>query len=724
MFHHILIVNFATLLSTSHFLLRITFMPVYNQSRSRVIQIIFIAVFIVIIGQLINLQVFSGKYKIMADNNAIYRKVVYPDRGIIYDRKKRAVLENIIMFDLVVTPNEAKGIDTTAFCSLLNIDTADYKKRMRDLIFKNTSVKPSVFEPLLTQEMYSKLNENLYKFPGFVLQERSVRSYPYNVGANWLGYIAEVDTSFLRKHKEEGYEMGDYAGYTGIERSYEKVLMGQRGIKRLIRDNRSRLQGSYENGLYDTAAIAGKSLYSSIDVELQQLGEKLMTNKVGSIVAINPKTGGILCMVSAPNYNPNYLTGNQRRKHFSELFTDPRLPLYNRTISSRYSPGSTFKTLVGIIGLAEGVIDEKFTVSCSGAYYGCGTGKPKCLDPGTFKLEGAIAHSCNTYFATVFRKTLDQPQFGSADSGLAVFNQYASSFGLGNKLGVDLPSENRGNLPTPKYYRKIFGSRWQTCNIMSNAIGQGEVQTTIVQLANVMATIANKGYYYTPHLIDSIEGGDEFHQLDKFHEKHYTKGVADTVFDAVQDGMQGVMDYGTGAAVKVPGVVVCGKTGTVENYAKVNGKQEKQKNHSFFGAFAPRDNPQIAIAVICENAGFGATYSGPIASLLIEKYLKDSIVSKERKDKVESMAKTDLIPPLMKKELARMDSIKRAREKPVVEPVEETDSTSTEEDVKPQQDMPSDNPPAKDSNQPKKVNAAAILPLTDEKKNNSKKTRP
>ncbi len=689
-------------------------MPVYNQSRSRVIQIIFVIVFIIIIGQLINLQVFSSKFRIDADRNAMYRKVIYPDRGIIYDRKKRAVLENIKMFDLIVTPADTKGIDTLDLCNLLGIDTATYKKRIRDINIKNTSVKPSVFEPLLTPEMYARLNENIYKFPGFVLQERSVRSYPFNAAASLLGYIAEVDTSFLRKHKEEGYEQGDYAGYTGLERSYEKVLMGQRGVKILIRDKLSRLQGSYGNGIYDTAAVAGKSLYSSIDVELQQLGEKLMTNKVGSIVAINPKTGGILCMISAPTYNPNYLTGNQRRKHFGEMFTDPRKPLYNRTITSRYSPGSTFKTLVGIIGLAEGVIDERFTVSCSGAYYGCGTGKPKCLDPGTFQLTGAIAHSCNTYFATVFRRTLDQPQFGSADSGLAVFNQYASSFGLGSKLGVDLPSENRGNLPTPKYYRKIFGPRWQTCNIMSNAIGQGEVQTTIVQLANVMSTIANKGYYYTPHLIDSIEGGDEYGLLEKFTEKHYTKGVADTVFDAVQDGMQGVMDYGTGAGFKVPGVVVCGKTGTVENYAKVNGKQEKQANHSFFGAFAPRDNPKIAIAVICENAGFGATYSGPIASLMIEKYLKDSVAGKERQDKIESMAKTSLIPKLMRIEIARMDSIKRAKEKPVIEPVEE-DSTDKEEAVPLQQEAAPSSVPSKDSGNRKTVNtSAAILP--DEKK--------
>lgn len=713
--------------TTEYFTLRYFFstsMPVYNQSRSRVVQIIFVLVFIVIIGQLLNLQVFSSKYHQMADNNAIFRKVVYPDRGIIYDRKHKSVLENIKMFDLVVTPSEIpKTMDTMDFCNLMGIDTAAFKKRLLELRIKNTSVKPSVFEPLLTPEMHARMNENIYKFPGFILQERSVRSYPFNAAANLLGYIAEVDTGFLRKHQGEGYEQGDYAGYTGLERSYEKVLMGQRGIKQLIRDKLGRLQGSYGNGIEDTAAVAGKALYSSLDIELQQLGEKLMQNKVGSIVAIDPRTGGILCMVSAPTYNPNYLTGNQRRKHFSELFTDPRLPLYNRTITSRYSPGSTFKTMVGMIGLAEGVIGTQDHIGCSGRYYGCGTGKPKCLDPGYFKLNEAIAHSCNTYFATVFRRTLDQEQYGTPDSALAVFNTYASSFGLGSKLGVDLPSENRGNLPTPKYYRKIFGSRWQSCNIISNAIGQGEVQTTITQLANVMATIANKGYYYTPHLIDSIEGGDEYGLLEKFKEKHYTKGVSDSVFEAVQDGMQAVMEIGTGRGVQIEGITVCGKTGTVENYAKVNGKQEKQKDHSFFGAFAPRENPKIAIAVICENAGFGATYSGPIASLLIEKYLRDSIAGKERQAKVESMAKTNLIPKLMKIEIERRDSIRRAKENPVPEKMEE-DSTEKEENVPIQQDTTTPIKPIKDTSSKKKLTTVAmLLPWDEKKKTNHKKAK-
>lgn len=688
-------------------------MSVFNQSRSRVIQIIFTAVFIVIVIQLINLQAFSPKYKLAAENNAIYRQVVYPDRGIIFDRKKRSLLENTIMFDLVVTPSESKGTDTAWLCNLLNIDTIEYRRRMKDIIFKNTSVRPSVFESLLSPELYAKLNENMYKFPGFVLNERSARTYPFNTAGNVLGYIAEVDTSFLRKHKEEGYEMGDYVGRTGLERTYEKVLMGERGIKRLIRDNKSRLQGSYENGDFDTAKVAGKNLFLSLDVELQQLGEKLMSNKVGSIVAIDPKTGGILCMVSAPTYNPNYLTGSERRKHFSELYQDPRLPLVNRAVNASYSPGSTFKTVIGIVGLTEGVINEKTSVTCSGAFYGCGNGRPKCLDKGTFTLIPAIAHSDNTYFATVFKRILDQRRYDGADSALKVFNRYAFSFGLGHKLGIDIPTEQRGNIPVSSYYRKIFGQNWNSCNIISNAIGQGEVLTTLSQLANVMATIANKGWYYTPHFVDSIDGGDTYNLLKPYHIKHFTdSNIPDSVFEAVQTGMQGVMEFGTGAAVRIPGIVVCGKTGTVQNF----WKGQAQKDHAFFGAFAPRDNPKIAIAVMCENAGFGAQFAAPIASLMIEKYLRDSIAGKERNDKVEEVTKLNLIPARMKAAIAKIDSIKREKEKQIILQKlinEEIDSSSIDELVEPEMKIPTNK--RKDSIPKNKNNAVAVL-VNDEKK--------
>jgi len=634
-------------------------MSVFNQNRSRVVQTIFVVVFVIILLQLINLQIVSSKYRRAADENANLRKTIYPNRGIIFDRKKHSLLENIPMYDLIVTPSETKGLDTLAFCSLMDIDTIAYKKRIIKVINKTGSwVKPGTFEALLTPEKYARLSENMYRFPGFLLSERSVRSYPYNAAGNVLGYIAEVDTGFLRRHNGEGYEMGDYAGMTGLERTYEKVLMGQRGVKRLIKDKLSRNMGSYENGMFDTVAIAGKNLYSSLDIELQKLGEKLMKDKVGSIVAINPKTGGILCMVSAPTYNPNYLTGPERRKHFGELFTDPRKPLINRPVSNKSSPGSTFKTVVGIVGLAESVIDEHYSLTCGGAFWGCGNGKPKCLDKGTFDIKGAIAVSDNAFFATVYKKILDQNKYPNTDTALEVFNRYAHSFGLGSKLGVDLPSETKGNIPSSAFYRKMHSSKWNSCNIISNAIGQGEVEASLLQLANVMATIANKGHFYTPHLIDSIEGGDEFKLLDNYKIKHNVLNVPDSIFEVVHDGMQAVMEYGTGAAVKVEGITICGKTGTVENYTK----GEKQKDHAFFGAFAPRENPQIAIAVMCENAGFGSQSSAPIASLLIEKYLKDSITGNERKRLEERITNTKLIPKIMQLQIDAMEAARKAKQ--------------------------------------------------------------
>jgi penicillin-binding protein 2 len=634
-------------------------MPVFNQNRSRVVQTIFVAAFVLIILQLINLQIVSSKYRRAADDNANLRKVVYPNRGIIFDRKKHSLLENVIMYDLIVTPSETKGMDTLAFCNLMDIDTMAYKKRIIKIFNKTGSyVKPGIFESLLTPEKYARLSENMYRFPGFLLSERSVRSYPYNAAGNVLGYIAEVDTGFLRKHKDEGYEMGDYAGMTGLERNYEKVLMGQRGVQKLIKDKLSRNMGSYENGALDTMAIAGKNLYSSLDIDLQQLGEKLMTNKVGSIVAINPKTGGILCMVSAPTYNPNNLTGPERRKHFGEMQMDPRKPLMNRPLHSTYSPGSTFKTLVGIVGLTEGVITDRYSLSCGGAFWGCGNGKPKCLDKGTFDIRHAIAMSDNTFFATVYKKILDQNNYANTDSALEKFNDYAHSFGFGKKLGIDLPSERNGNIPTSAFYRKMHGNRWNSCNIISNSIGQGEVLTSLTQLANVMATIANKGSYYTPHLIDSIEGGDEYKLLDAYKVKHQTLNIHDSIFEIVHDGMQGVMDYGTGAGVKIKDIVVCGKTGTVENY----DKGEKQKDHSFFGAFAPRNNPKIAIAVMCENAGFGSQTAAPIASLLIEKYLNDTIADGERKKKEEEITNKKCIPKLMQLAIDQMEAARKAKQ--------------------------------------------------------------
>ena len=613
-------------------------MSLFNESRKNVIKLIFIGLFVIIIIRLFTLQVITSKYKTLADDQGIFRKVVYPDRGIIFDRKKRSILQNTSISDLMVTPNKIKGIDTALFCKIMNIDSIQFKKRIIDLIVKYGWSRPCVFEPLLSEEKMAIINESLYKFsPAFYLQERSIRSYPYDAAANVLGYTAEVDTNFLKKHPNEGYVAGDYAGMTGLERSYEKVLMGVRGIQYWKRDNKNRLTEKLDNGKYDTVAVAGQNIYTSIDIELQELGEKLMQNKLGSIVAINPKTGAILAMVSAPSYQPKYMTGSQRRKHFSELFLNPSLPLLNRTVSATYSPGSTFKTLQALIGLHEGVITTRTLFSCNGAFYGCGSTKPMhCLDFGTFDLRNAITVSDNTYFANVMQRVINNPKFSNVDSALLNWDRYMYAFGLGHKLGVDLPSEKSGNIPTPAFYNKIYGQgKWNFCNFRSVSIGQGEVDVTPLQVANEMAFIANKGWYYIPHVVDSIEGGDKFEVLSKYQQKIRPTVIPDSIFNAVHDGMQGVVDRGTGAGAKVKDIVVCGKTGTVENYYR----GVKQQNHSFFCGFAPRDNPKIAIMCVVENSGrFGGTYAAPIVGLMIEKYLRDSITDKVRLAKIEQLS--------------------------------------------------------------------------------------
>jgi len=641
-------------------------MSVFNQSRSRIIRLIFLLAFVVIIAQLFYLQVVSGKFSQMADDNAILRKTIYPPRGLVLDRSRQAILNNTLTFDLMVTPSLAKGIDITFFCRLMEIDTTEYRKRIVNAIIKNKSFRPSVFEASLPPQKYARIQENIWRFQnGFYIQERPIRSYPFDAAANIVGYIGEVDTNYLKKHSEEGYVSGDYAGMTGLEASYEKVLMGERGMQVLIKDNFNRIQGSYEKGAMDVEAVAGNNLYTSLDIELQKFGEELMSNKVGSIVAIDPKTGGIIAMVSSPTYNPNFLTGTERRQHFSELYTDPRLPLLNRAVNASYAPGSTFKTLQALVGLGEGVITTKTTFSCSGAFYGCGSSKPMgCLDPGTYYLKTAITHSCNTYFANVMQRVINNPKYPNVDSSLRVWDNYMSAFGMGHRLGVDVPTEQKGNIPTPEYFNnpKRFGpGKWGFCSFRSVSIGQGEVTATPLQVANEMAFIANKGWYYIPHIVDSIDGGDKFGLLDKYKQKVIPINLADSIYEAVHDGMQGVMEIGTGRGSKIPGIVVCGKTGTVENYANIKGQLVKQPNHSFFCAFAPRENPKIAIMCVVENSGrYGGTYAGPIVSLMIEKYINDTIAA-NRKALAERMTNINLIPPLMKQKMQAKDSLQKAR---------------------------------------------------------------
>ncbi|PUZ28944.1 penicillin-binding protein 2 [Chitinophaga parva] len=637
-------------------------MSVYNQPRRRVIQMIFLGMILIIGTRLFFLQVVEKKYAKLADANAVLRKVVYPSRGIILDRKGRSILSNDALYDLVVTPANAKKIDTAYLCKILEIDNAEYNKRFNAAIIKNGRVRPSVFAPLLPPAIFGRLQESMFLFqPGFELVQRQIRSYPYGVAANFLGYIAEIPPDLLKRPEYADYNQGDYIGLTGLERTYQPQLMGQRGIQYLVKDNLNRTQGSYENGEFDTAAIAGKNLRLSLDIDLQQLGEKLMRGKIGSVVAIDPRTGGILAMVSGPSFDPNLLTGPFRNANFSRLFTDTTKPLLNRAIQATYPPGSTFKPMIATVALDEGVISPSFGYPCGGAYYGCN--RPiKCEhhDAGhAANLRLALAHSCNSYFSHVYRLTVDNPKLGGIKTGgMQKWWDYMTSFGLGHRIGVDIPSESKGTLPDTAYFNKRYNGSWNSCTNVFLGIGQGELTLTPLQMANEMCIISNRGYFYIPHFVEKIDG-DNSDVLAKYKEKHVVAHIQDTIFGSVIRGMQDVVEAGTAMGARIDGVTMGGKTGTAENYAIVNGERTKLKNHSIFVAFAPVENPKICIAVVVENAGFGATYAAPIASFMIEKYLNDTIAAK-RQPLVDKMINTVTISPAMlaKSKLDSLNHIK------------------------------------------------------------------
>ena len=637
-------------------------MAVYNQSRSNTIRLIVIITFVVIALQLFYLQVVDRRYEQLAMDNAVYPKVIYPERGIIYDRKGKAILNNTIIFDLMVTPAEAKGIDTLDFCRLMNMDTSEFRKRMVDAILKNTSVRPSVFKAMLTKELQARFEENSWRFPGFNLVERPLRTYPYHAAAHILGYIREADKRDIER-SNNFYRQGDYIGKTGLEAYYESVLMGQRGVQYMIKDNKNRLVGTYEGGEYDTAAVAGRSLRTHIDIELQQLAEALMNNKVGGLVAIDPKTGGILSMVSGPNYDPNDLSGPDGSKNFSRMQLDVSGPMLNRAIAGRYEPGSTYKPLGALIALNEKVVSASYGYPCGGRYTLCGHGKPECTHAGgghAANVRLAIANSCNAYFAHIYRLTVDNPRYKNIYDGYLHWKEYMNAFGLGVRLGVDLPNENTGGIPDTVVYNRENAGRWTSCTNLTLGIGQDKMQTTPLQMANAMCIIANKGYYYTPHFVKGIEGegNDDETLLNRFQQKHdVLTNIPDIVFNEVIEGMSDVVKVGTARGAQIEGVEVCAKTGTAENYTILDQRRIKLPDNSMFVCFAPKENPKIAIAVFVQNAGFGAIWAAPIARMMMEKYLLDTLTAKSKIDSAR-IASTNLMPSYFKRLQYKEDSIR------------------------------------------------------------------
>lgn len=638
-------------------------MPAFNQSRQNIIRILFLVAFVVLILRLLFLQLGSKKYDLLALDNAVSKKIIYPDRGIIFDRKGKSILENTLTYDLMINPTQLKGMDTLGLCKILNIPMEEFKERVIGAIIKNGKYRPSVFEGSLSVETFVQLQENIFRFePGFFLQERPIRSYPFKAAAHILGYVGEVDSNIL-KRTNYYYQMGDYMGLSGLERYYENILMGQRGVRYQIKDNKNRIVGSYEKGIYDSIAIAGRNLNTYIDIDVQVLAERLLKNKLGAIVAIEPQTGGIIAMASGPTYDPNQLTGNQRKNNFSWMLRDTARPLFNRAIKGQYPPGSTIKPMGALIALDEGVITPEFGIGCGGAYFGCR--RPiKCThdNPGhAANLRVALANSCNSYFSHIYRLSVDNPRLNGTVNGYLKWKQYMNSFGMGVKLGIDLPSEDKGLIVDTSFYNRLYNRSWSSCTNVFLGIGQGEMQATPLQMANLMCIIANKGYYYTPHFVKSIEAqteGDTI--LNAFKKKHQVTNIPGEIYDIVQMAMQDVTESGSGRIARIEGISVASKTGTAENYGIIYGKREKLKDHSWFVCFAPRENPKIAVAVIVENAGFGATWAGPMAGLIMEKYLKDTL-SAARWKEVERIESQEIILPIVKSKRNRLDSLRRER---------------------------------------------------------------
>jgi len=586
----------------------------------------------ILVVRLFYLQVVDDRYQYMAYNNALRKITEYPLRGYIFDRNGRLLVYNEPSFDLMVIPIEVKDCDTAALCEILQIDKQEFLQRIRKAsVHPNSPRKESIFEKQLSPEMYVRIQEKLYRFPGFFIQKRSVRKYPKPIAAHLLGYIGEV--SRKKAETDPYYREGDYIGVSGIEKSYEEVLRGIKGTQIVIKDVHNRTVGRYMNGLYDTLAIAGKPLFCTIDAELQEYGERLMRNKRGAIVAIEPSTGEILCLVSSPGYDPNLLVGGRsRNKNFAMLNADSiNKPLFNRALQAMYPPGSVFKLIDALIGQHEKVLFRNTHYPCAMGYPPMG-GKPKCHRHPPVDLPGSIAHSCNSYYSYVFRSIVDQKKFKTFKEGYNYWREMVISFGPGRSLGTDLPYDKPGNVPSAKYYDKVFGPNgWRSNTIVSLGIGQAELTLVPLQMANVVAIIANKGYYYIPHCVKGI-GYEKKIPDSSFLKKNYVAVTDTNYYNLVIEGMQKCLESGTAYWTRLKDITVCGKTGTAQN--------PHGKDHSVFLAFAPKENPKIAIACLVENAGFGATWSAPIVTLMIEKYLKGKT---DRPEIEKRMMEADLI---------------------------------------------------------------------------------
>ena len=587
--------------------------------RSFIIASIVVCISMVLLGKLFYIQVIDNTYADRAKSLSSKLYTINPDRGLILDRNGKIIVSNDLVYDLVLTfPFRLSQFDTAGFCQLLEISTEKFIEMYQNALVTQYR-RRSIFIKNLEPSAFARIQEGLYRFSNFSIETRTDRKYEAPIASHVLGYIAEISKIELDKDKENQYEAGDYIGKSGIEQYYERYLRGVKGRNYYLVDRFSQVQGSYAEGVYDVDPEPGKKLTSTLDLDLQQYGEQLMKGKIGSIVAIEPSTGEILSLVSSPAYDPSMFSIKGMAKNYRKLALDSTKPLYNRAVTARYPPGSVFKTVMALVGLEEGVVTEYSRYRCNagfrlgGLHIRC---HPHAPNP---DLKFSIITSCNAFYCGLFRDLMNQNKFASQEEAYASWRSYMASFGLGSELGIDVNNENGGNVPLPEYYNRILGKgSWKYSTIISLAIGQGEILLTPLQIANVAGIIANRGWFYTPHVVKEI-AGEELIPV-QYTTKHFTKVSADK-FEIVIDAMNKVTQQGTSAASQIPGIDICGKTGTVQN--------PHGKNHSVYMSFAPKDNPKIAIAVVVENAGYGSTWAAPIAHLMIEKYMfPDSATSR------------------------------------------------------------------------------------------------
>ncbi len=576
---------------------------------------------VLFIARLVSLQLFFKESTLAESDPAITKEFIYPERGFIYDRNNELLVSNQAAYDVMVVPSAVKALDTLAFIQLLDLDRELFEQRMKRA--KNYSRRlPSVIVSSLSKERYAVLQEKLRRFDGFFIRKKSLRSYHTTASANVLGYISEVNPTEMRANAY--YIAGENIGRTGIERQYEELLRGEKGVRYIQKDRFNREIGFYQDGALDSLPTMGENLQITIDKKLQEYGELLMNGKRGGIVAIEPSTGEILSMISGPTYDPSLLVGRQRSKNYTELYYDSLArPTWDRSILAEPSPGSPFKTLNALVALQEGIINPKTTVTCYDGFFVYGDKRGCHCGGGVRDLISGIHHSCNAYFAETFRSYYRN--FESTAEAHDRWTSHMKSFGLGEFLGVDLPTGRPGRIPDTEYYDRAYGpNRWVSTYIISNAIGQGEVAATPLQLANMTAAIANRGFFYTPHLLRAADGRPAGDLIPSFTQKRQTT-IDPKHFEPVIEGMQKVFTEGTARFLQVKGISIAGKTGTVENFTRIDGKKTQLTDHSVFVAFAPVEDPKIAIAIYIENGYYGARYAGHIASLMIEKYLKGSI---------------------------------------------------------------------------------------------------